>query len=110
MATTKEYAEFIVSQLDTLEEIASRKMMGEYVLYYKSKVFGGIYDNRFLVKITEGGRRVIPDAPEEIPYEGAKPMLLVEDVDDKELLNRLLKAMYDELPMPKPKKKKGERK
>jgi len=106
MATTKEYAEFIVSQLDTLEEIGSRKMMGEYVLYYRGKVFGGIYDNRFLVKITETGRAVIPNAPEEIPYKGAKPMLLVEDVDDKELLSRLLIAMYNELPMPKPKKKK----
>lgn len=106
MATSKEYAEFIVSQLDTLDEIASRKMMGEYVLYYRGKVFGGIYDNRFLVKITQGGRDVIPKAPEEIPYGGAKPMLLVEEVENKELLNRLLNAMYDELPMPKPKKKK----
>ncbi len=106
MATSKEYAEFIVSQLDTLDEIASRKMMGEYVLYYRGKVFGGIYDNRFLVKITQGGRDVIPNAPEEIPYGGAKPMLLVEEVENKEILNRLLNAMYDELPMPKPKKKK----
>ncbi|MEA4973763.1 MAG: TfoX/Sxy family protein [Candidatus Metalachnospira sp.] len=106
MATTKEYADFIISQLDTLGDTASRKMMGEYVLYYRGKVFGGLYDNRLLVKITEAGKNVIPDAPEEIPYQGAKPMLLVEDVDDKELLNRLISSMYDELPMPKPKKKK----
>lgn len=106
MATTKEYAEFIVSQLDILEEISLRKMMGEYVLYYRGKVFGGIYDNRFLVKITKGSKNIMPSASEEIPYKGAKPMLLVEDVEDKELMYRLLTAMYDDLPMPKPKKKK----
>lgn len=107
MSTTNEYAEFILSQFDMPEEITSRKMMGEYVLYYKGKVFGGIYDNRLLVKITEAGREIIPNAPQELPYDGAKPMLLVEDVDNKELLYRLVSSMYDELPMPKPKKKKN---
>lgn len=104
MATTKEYAEFILSQI---EGVTARKMMGEYVLYYQGKVFGGLYDNRLMVKITEAGKALLPDAIQEPPYEGAKPMFLIEDVDDKEFLNRLIPAMQDQLPVPKPKKKKN---
>lgn len=105
MTTSKEYAAFILEQLDDISNISSRKMMGEYLLYYRDKVFGGIYDNRFLVKITDTSRSLMKDADEEIPYPGAKPMLLVDDVYNKEFLNELICKMYDDLPVPKPKKK-----
>lgn len=105
MATSKEYADFILEQLETINYISSRKMMGEYIIYYKDKVFGGIYDNRFLVKITDTTKSLIKDSNEEIPYEGAKPMLLVDNVDNKVFLKELICGMYDELPAPKPKKK-----
>ena len=106
MPSTKEYLNFILEQLSDLEDISHRAMMGEYIIYYKSKVVGGIYDNRFLVKPVESAERLMPDAPRELPYEGAKPMLLVENVDDRKLLNQLLKQMHDQLPEPKKKKKK----
>ncbi len=106
MPSTKEYLNFILEQLSNLEDISHRAMMGEYIIYYKSKVVGGIYDNRFLVKPVESAERLMPDAPRELPYEGAKPMLLVENVDDRKLLNQLLKQMHDQLPEPKKKKKK----
>ena len=104
MPSTKEYLNFILEQLSDLEDISHRAMMGEYIIYYKSKVVGGIYDNRFLVKPVESAERLMPDAPRELPYEGAKPMLLVENVDDRKLLNQLLKQMHDQLPEPKKKK------
>ena len=81
-------------------------MMSEYILYFRGKVIGGIYDNRFLVKPVQAARNMMPDAPEELPYDGAKPMLMVENIEDREFLKELLEAMYDELPAPKPKKKK----
>lgn len=81
-------------------------MMSEYILYFREKVIGGIYDNRFLVKPVQAARNMMPDAPEELPYDGAKPMLMVENIEDREFLKELLEAMYDELPAPKPKKKK----
>jgi len=84
-------------------------MMGEYVLYYREKVFGGIYDNRLLVKPTLSAMRLMPDAPGELPYEGAKEMLLLENLDDRIFVKELLDAMYGELPFPK-KRKKTERK
>ena len=105
MASGKEYLTYITEQLSGLPEIRSRAMMSEYILYYRGKVFGGIYDDRFLVKATPAACRMLPDAQHEIPYEGAKPMLLVPDPDDRELLERLIPAMYDELPDPKPRKK-----
>lgn len=105
MASTKEYLEFVLEQLSGLDEISSRAMMGEYVLYYRGKVFGGIYDNRFLVKPTKAAKALMPDAPLELPYEGAKEMLLIENIEDKEFLAALLNAMVDELPAPKKKKK-----
>ena len=104
MATKKEYLEFILGQLSELEDVSYRAMMGEYILYYREKVIGGIYDNRFLVKPTKSAREMMPDADMELPYEGAKEMLLVDNVDDKEFLQRLVSALYDELPAAKKRK------
>ena len=105
MATSKDYLFYIFEQLSGIEEISHRAMMGEYVLYYKGKVIGGIYDNRFLVKPVKSAVALLPDAPMETPYEGAKDMLMIEDVENHALMAELLDAMYDELPAPKPKKK-----
>ena len=104
MASTKAYLDFILEQLSELDEISYRAMMGEYVLYYRGKVFGGIYDDRFLVKPTKQAKTMMPDVDMELPYEGAKEMLLVDDVENREFLRDLLEAMYDELPEPKRKK------
>lgn len=106
MASSKEYLAFVLGQLSELEEITYRAMMGEFVIYYRGKIVGGIYDNRFLVKPVKSAIRYMPTAPYEVPYEGAKEMLLVEEVDNKEFLTGLFRAMYEELPAPKPKKKK----
>ena len=106
MASSKEYLQLIIEQLSELEEITYRAMMGEYILYYRGKIFGGICDDRFLVKPTESAKRLMPNAPFELPYEGAKEMLLVEDLENREFLKELLEAMYEELPLPKPRKKK----
>ena len=104
MASTKEYLDFILEQLSDLDEITYKAMMGEYIIYYRGKIVGGIYDDRFLVKDVKTAREMMPDADLELPYEGAKEMLLVDDVDNKEFLRELLEAMYDELPVPKKKK------
>ena len=104
MASSKEYLEFILEQLSGLEDVSSRAMMGEYIIYYRGKIVGGIYDDRFLVKPVKAAVAMMPEAELEVPYEGAKKMLLVDNVDDKELLCSLLEAMYDELPAPKKKK------
>ncbi len=101
MASTKEYLNFILEQLSELDDITSRAMMGEYVLYYRGKVFGGIYDDRFLVKPTKSAKAMMPNADIELPYEGAKEMILVDDVEDKEFLRELIESMYEELPAPK---------
>ncbi|MCH5203331.1 MAG: TfoX/Sxy family protein [Oscillospiraceae bacterium] len=103
MASTKDYLEFILGQLSELSEISSRKMMGEFMIYYKGRYFGGIFDNRFLVKNTSSARGLIPNAPLEKPYEGAKEMLLVEDIDDRAFIRELVESMYSELPEPKKK-------
>ena len=105
MASSKEYLQFILDQLYDLEEITCRAMMGEYILYYRGKIVGGIYDDRLLVKPVKSALSYMPEARYELPYEGAKEMLLVEDVDNKEFLTGLFQAMYEELPVPKPKKK-----
>ena len=107
MASTREYLEYVLEQCPL--ETGFRAMMGEYVLYYREKVFGGIYDNRLLVKPTLSAMRLMPDAPGELPYEGAKEMLLLENLDDRIFVKELLDAMYGELPFPK-KRKKTERK
>ena len=105
MATSKEYLSYILEQLGEIGNISHRAMMGEYVLYYKDKVIGGIYDNRFLVKPVKSAVALLPDAPMETPHEGAKDMLMIEDVENHALMAELMEAMYDELPAPKPKKK-----
>lgn len=106
MASSKVYLEFILEQLSELDGISCRAMMGEYILYYKDKIVGGIYDDRLLVKPVKSAIRRMPNASLELPYEGAKEMLLVDEVDNRDFLTELIKAMYDELPTPKPKKKK----
>jgi len=104
MASSKEYLEFIMEQLSELDEISCKAMMGEYIIYFRGKIVGGIYDDRFLVKPVKVARELMPEADLELPYDGAKEMLLVDNVDDKEFLKELLEGMYDELPAPKKKK------
>ena len=104
MASSKEYLEFIFEQLPGSNDTSYRAMMGEYILYYRGKVVGGIYDDRFLVKPTKSALTMIPNADMEVPYEGAKEMILVDDVENREFLRELLEAMYKELPAPKKKK------
>ena len=101
MASDKEYLEYILEQLAMPEEVSYRAMMGEYILYYRGKVIGGIYDDRFLVKPVKSAAAMMPQAVTELPYEGAKAMLLVDNVENTEFLQALVKAMYDELPPPK---------
>ena len=104
MASSKEYLEFILDQVSELEEVTYRAMMGEYIIYYRGKIVGGIYDDRLLVKPVKSAIALMPDAAYELPYEGAKEMLLVDDVDKKDFITQLFNAMYDELPNPKKKK------
>ena len=104
MASTKDYLDYILEQLSGLSDISHRAMMGEYILYYQGKVIGGIYDNRFLIKPTKSAKALLPNAPLELPYDGAKEMLLVDNIEDRELLENLLNAMVDELPAPKKRK------
>ena len=104
MASSKEYLNFILEQLSELNDVSYRAMMGEYIIYYRGKIVGGIYDDRFLVKPTKSATAMMPNADMELPYDGAKEMLLVDDVDNKEFLRELLEAMYDELPAPGKKK------
>ena len=106
MASSREYLDFILEQLSELDGISYRAMMGEYILYRHGKIVGGIYDDRFLVKPTRSAETMMPDANRELPYEGAKEMLLVDNVDSREFLAELLTAMDGELPAPKPKKPK----
>lgn len=105
MASSREYLEFILGQLSGLEEITHRAMMGEYILYFRGRVIGGIYDDRLLVKPVPAAVSRMSEALRELPYEGARPMLLVGNVDDREFLTELIGAMYEELPAPKPKKR-----
>ncbi|MBQ6512169.1 TfoX/Sxy family protein [Methanobrevibacter sp.] len=105
MASSKEYLDYILEQLSDLDDISYRAMMGEYIIYYREKIVGGIYDDRFLVKPVNAAKSMIPDANMEKPYEGAKEMLLVDEVENREFLRDLLEAMYEELPAPKKKKK-----
>lgn len=104
MASSKEYLEFILDQLSGLDGITYRAMMGEYIIYYRGKAVGGIYDDRFLVKPVKAAVAMMPDAERELPYEGAKEMLLVDDIENKEFLSELVEAMYEELPAPGKKK------
>ena len=105
MASSKDYLEYVLEQLDFIDGITCRPMMGEYIIYCQGKVIGGIYDNRFLLKPVKAALTRMPDAPRELPYEGAKEMLLCDNLEDKEFLNELITSMLDELPAPKKKKK-----
>ena len=104
MSSSKTYLDFIMDQLSGLDGISHRMMMGEYIIYYKGKIIGGIYDDRFLVKPTKSAALLMPEAVRELPYEGAKEMLLVNDVENRSFLETLLTAMYEELPEPKKRK------
>ena len=104
MASSKEYLDFILEQLSALDEITYRGMMGEYIIYYRGKVIGGIYDDRFLVKNIKAAADLMPEATLELPYDGAKELLLVDDVENKGFLRELLETMYNELPAPKKRK------
>ena len=105
MASSREYLDFILEQLSEVDGITYKRMMDEYILYRNGRIIGGIYDDRFLVKPTESAKAMMPDAEMELPYAGAKEMLLVDNVDNRDFLARLITAMYDELPAPKPKKR-----
>ena len=105
MASSKDYLDYILDLLSGLDDISYRTMMGEYIIYYRGKLVGGIYDDRFLVKPVKSALAMMPDAEMELPYEGAKEMLLIDDVDNREFLRKLFEAIYEELPAPKKKKK-----
>ena len=105
MASSKEYLDFVLEQLSELDDISYKAMMGEYIIYYRGKIVGGVYDDRFLVKPVKTAKNMMPEAELELPYEGAKEMLLVDNIENKEFLKELLEAMFDDLPAPKKKKK-----
>lgn len=104
MSSKKEYLEYVLDQLSDLEDITYRAMMGEYILYYKGKIIGGIYDDRFLLKPVKSAIAMMSDVKMELPYDGAKEMLLVEDLENRDFLAELIEAMYDELPSPRKRK------
>ena len=101
MASSKGYIDFV---LDQCTGLSARAMMGEYVLYYGGKVVGGVYDNRLLIKPTPSAKALMPNAEYQLPYEGAKEMLLVEDIENRDFLRQLFEAIYEELPEPKKRK------
>ena len=103
MASSKDYLNFILEQLSELDGITYRAMMGEFIIYYQNKIIGGVYDDRLLVKDVRAARELMPDAPLELPYDGAKKMILVTEVDDKDFLNNLITSVYEELPAKKKK-------
>lgn len=105
MASSREYLNFIKEQLSELEEITFRQMMGEYIIYYRGKIAAYICDDRLLAKPVPSAAKMMPDAPYEPPYDGAKDMILVENVDDKDFLTKLFRAIYDELPEPRKRRK-----
>ena len=104
MASSKDYLTYVLDQLSGLDGVACKPMMGEYILYYQGKIFGGVYDDRLLVKPTETAKAMLPNAPYALPYDGAKEMLLVEELDDRARLTALVDAMAPELPTPKQKR------
>lgn len=101
MASSKEFLDFVLEQLSDLPDVTYRAMMGEYIIYWRGKIVGGIYDNRFLVKPTAATQKFLPNAPMEIPYPGAAPMIMITDVENRELLGRLFNTMFSELPVKK---------
>lgn len=104
MASSKEYLDYILDQLSGLQEIKYIAMMGEFIIYYKNKIVGGIYDNRFLIKPIESAKRLMPDASYELPYDGAKEMILVDNIENRDFLKELFNSMYNELPTQRKKK------
>lgn len=97
MTSSRNYLDFILDRLSDVDDVTYRPMMGEYILYFKGKVIGGIYDDRFLVKPTKSAKRLMPEAAYETPYAGAKDMLLVDNIDDSDFLRELLEALYADL-------------
>lgn len=106
MTSSKEYLDFILEHLSELTNITYKSMIGEYIIYYQEKIVGGVYNDRFLFKPVKSAIKLMPNADYELPYEGAKEMLLVDDIDNKDFLVKLFNSMYEELPAPKVKKKK----
>ena len=109
MASSKEYLSLVLEQLSDLEGISYRAMMGEYILYFRDKIVGGIYDNRLLIKPVPSAIALLPTPTYAIPYKGGKEMLLIDDVDNKEFLCKLCLSMYGELPVVKKKKQSKKR-
>ena len=107
MSSSVDYLSFVLDQLSSLDDVSYRAMMGEYIIYYRGKIVGGIYDDRFLVKETASSKAMMPDAAREIPYDGAKEMLLVEEIDNRGFVSKLIEAMYPELPETKKRAKKA---
>lgn len=101
MSTSKEYLNYILDQLSEVEGITYRQMMGEYIIYMKGKIAAYLCDDRLFVKPTPSAVKMLPEAEMQPPYEGAKSMLLVECVDDRQSLKALFEAVYPELPAPK---------
>ena len=97
MASSKEYLEYVLEQLSAVEGLRYRPMMGEYLIYCRGKLVGGVYDDRLLVKPTKSACALLPDAPREEPYPGGKPMLLVMEMDNKPLLRELLEGIAGEV-------------
>ncbi len=111
MATSKEFHDYVLDSLQRIGDVSTKKMMGEYCIYYKDKLIGDICDNTLFLKNTESVSRLMPDAERAYPYEGSKTLMaVVEDVENTELMEEVLHAMYDELPQPKKKAKKTEKK
>ncbi|MFR7590104.1 MAG: TfoX/Sxy family protein [Longibaculum sp.] len=106
MSSQKEYLFYILEQLSYLEDITYRPMMGEYLIYYRDKVIGGLYDNRFLIKDVNCLKELMTEITYEIPYSGAKKMILIKDIENKQYLKQIIETMYEELPIPQSKKKK----
>ena len=97
MASSRDYLEYVLEQLSEADAVRYRPMMGEYLIYCRNRLVGGVYDDRFLVKPTRSARALLPDAPREEPYPGGKPMLLVTEMENKSLLQELLEAIADEV-------------
>lgn len=104
MTSSKQYLEYILERLSGLDDISHRAMMGEYIIYYRGKIIGGIYDDRFLIKPVKSAKAMMPNADMELPYEGAREMILVDETKNEDFLKELIEAMYDELPSPRKRK------
>lgn len=104
MTSSEQYLEYILERLSGLDDISHRAMMGEYIIYYRGKIIGGIYDDRFLIKPVKSAKAMMPNADMELPYEGAREMILVDETENEDFLKELIEAMYDELPSPRKRK------